>query len=245
MSLIAFRPVATVSAKTEEGSAIDSLRFAPTPATEARLGSHRLVFRAHPGGFRLAAQHDLKGDGGSIVPIAEPLSLLFAITSSDAGFMARHVAAETAKAAPNLFLTNRSATGTPQAGPALSREDVVGARDRARIVPRRHRARIPLPSSARPTRIELRPYFGGAMIGDPIPIEAGAKAEAADITVALETQPGLAFLLRAKPEGGDQLIVADDELVQMRPLGALELVLKPFPGTAPAEGRAFTATFAK
>ena len=242
MSMISYRPVANVAAKLKAtGAPIDSVRFTPTPATEARLSSKRLVFRPYAGGFRLAAQHDVQS-GGPMVPLAEPLQLIFAITSSDSEFLTRHADAAAAKAGPSIFLSNRSATGTPQAGPGLSRDESVGAKDRARIVPRACRAAVPLAGS--PSRVELRPYFGGAAIRE-IALEAAAGADSAEVSVNVEDQPGLAFTLRPKPGGKDQLIVADDELAQMLPAGALELVLKTFPGPAPSDGREFTATFEK
>ena len=240
MSVISYRSVANVAAKLKGNNApIDSVRFTPTPATEARLSSKRLVFRPYAGGFRLAAQHD--GGGEPMVPLAEPLQLLFAITSSDSEFLTRHADAAAAKAGPSIFLSNRSATGTPQGGPGLSRDESVGVKDRARIVPRICRAPVSLAGS--PSRVELRPYFGGAAIRE-IALE-GAAAESAEVSVNVEDQPGLAFTLRPKPSGKDQLIVADDELAQMLPAGALELVLKTFPGPAPSDGREFTARFEK
>jgi hypothetical protein len=240
MTIIAYRPVATVLAKSKGRDApLDRVHFSPTPSTFQRISRQRMVFRSFPGGLRLAAQHDLEGDGAPLVSIADTLPLLFAI----------HCGGEpldtetTDKAGPNLYLTNRNAGGTPQGGPGLSREETVGLKDRAWIVARRHRVQIPLGSSNKPNRIELRSYFGGGAIGQAIPIEAPAKAEAADVNIGLEGQEGFAFLIRPKPQGADRLIVADDELAQMRPLGALELVLKTFPGPMPAGGRAFTAMF--
>lgn len=244
MSLIAYRPVANVAAKEQGRDApIAALRFEPTPTTSVQLARHRLLFRPYPGGFRLSAQHNLEGDGGPFVPIAESLSLLFALSSADPGLLARAGGEGAALSGPNLFLTNRNAGGAPQGGPVLSRDELISAKDRAWIVPRRHRARIPLPTSSRPNRVELRPYFGGPAIGDPISIEGDAQAAVGGVTIALEDQEGFAFLLRPKPQGGDQLIIADEELADMRPLGALELVLKTFPGPDPAGGREFTATF--
>ena len=241
MSIISYRPVANVAAKLKGNDApIDSVRFSPTLATEARLLSKRLVFRPYAGGFRLAAQHD--GGGEPMVPLAEPLQLLFAITSGDSEFLTRHADAAAAKGGPSIFLSNRSPTGAPQGGPGLSRDESVGAKDRARIVPRLCRAPVSLAGS--PSRVELRPYFGGAAIRE-IALEAVAGADSGEVSVNVEDQPGLAFTLRPKPSGKDQLIVADDELAQMRPAGALELVLKTFPGPAPAGGREFTATFEK
>jgi hypothetical protein len=246
MSLVAYRPTATVTA-TEQGrpDALASVRFAPTPTTQARLASYRLLFRAYPGGFRLAAQHDLAAGGGIKVPITQPLSLLFAFTSSDPGFLARYSKEAAAAAGPNLFLTNRNASGQPQPGPGLSRDAAIGAKDRGWIVPRRNRARVKLGEAPRPNKVEVRPYFGGAAVGDPIALQAPVGAEAAEVAVELGDVPGLAFILRPKPQGNDILILADDELARMNPMGALELVLKPFPGPDPAEGRAFTAVFEK
>lgn len=240
MTTIAYRPLATVTAKVKgKDSPLEAVRFSPTPATLGRLANQRILFRSFAGGFRLAAQHDLAGDGSPVVPIADTLPLLFAIHFS--GGLAEPGAGE--KSGPNLYLTNRNAGGTPQGGPGLSREETVGLKDRAWIVPRRHRAQIPLGSGNRPNRVELRSYFGGGAIGDAIAIDAAAKAEAADVTIGLEGQDGFAFLVRPKPQGDDRLIVADDELSRMRPNGALELALKTFPGPVPAGGRAFTAMF--
>ena len=243
MSIIAYRPVANVSAKLKGAPApIESVRFTPTPSTEARMASKRLVFRPYGGGFRLVAQHDLEGGGGPMVPITDPLQLLFAITSSDSEFLSRHADGAAAKAGPSIFLTNRNATGTPQGGPGLSRDETVGAKDRARIVPRVCRARVSLAGS--PSRVELRPYFGGAAIRETV-LEAPPGATSADVGVSVEGESGLAFTLRPKPSGQEQLIVADDELAQMLPAGVLELVLKTFPGPAPPDGREFSATFEK
>jgi hypothetical protein len=240
MSVVAYRPVATVTAKAKGRDApLAAFSFSPTPSTATRLANQRMLFRPFPGGFRLAAQHDLAGGGGPVVPIADTVPLLFAIRCG--GGLQEGEAAD--KSGPSLFLSNRNAAGTPQGGPGLSREEFVGPKDRAWIVPRRHRARIALGTGNKPNRIELRNYFGGAAIGDPLPIEAGAQAETADVTIGLEAQEGIAFLLRPKPQGTDRLIVADDELVEMRADGVLELVLKNFPGQVPAGGRQFTATF--
>jgi hypothetical protein len=228
----------TVKEKGREVPIAD-INFSPTPSTALRIANQRMVFRPFPGGFRLAALHDVAGSGAPLVPIADSLPLLFAISCST-GLQQGEA---TGKSGPNLFLTNRNAGGTPQGGPSLSREETVGPKDRAWIVPRLSRARIPLGSGNRPNRIELRNYFGGSSIGDAIPIEAPAQAETADVTIALEGQQGVAFLIRPKPQGSDRLIVADDELAEMRPQGALELVLKTFTGPTPAGGREFTARF--
>jgi hypothetical protein len=239
MTIIAYRPVATVSAR-EKGAATPwaGVRFWPTPATAERLAKQRMVFRPFPGGFRLAAEHDLAGSGGPTIPIAGDLGLLFAVRLD--GALGETDA--TRKSGPSLFLSNRNASGTPQSGPQLSREEIVGLKDRAWIVPRRHRAGFPLGPGNRPNRIELKSYFGGSA-GEPLPIEAPAEAEAAEVMVALEMADGVAFVLRPKPQGAERLIVADDELAEMRPDGALELVLKAFPGPDPAAGREFTAIF--
>lgn len=244
MSLIAYRPLATVSAIGPGGKPLTSVTFTPTVSTEALLAGYRLFFRPNPGGFRIAAQHGLGAGGGPLVPLgSEPLSLLFAITSSEPDFLARHATAASSAAGPNLFLTNRSATGTPQTAPGLSRDAKVGAKDMGRIVPRRHRTRVPLKPGPAAKTIELRPYFGGDRIGEPIALDAPTGAEAAEANVDTGAAAGIAFLLRPKPSGDDQLIIADDELARMVALGALELALKSFSGATPAAGRAFTATF--
>jgi hypothetical protein len=244
VSVIAYRPIATVSAVGPGGAAIGSLRFTPTPATERWLADQRLCFRPFPGGFRLAGQHDLESNGGPIVPLgSEPLSFLFAIKSAEADFGARHLKAASSATAPNFFLTNRSATGTPQSTPGLSREAKIGPKDMGRIVPRRSQSRFPVRATARPKEIELHSLFGGSRIGEPIPVAVPAGAMSAGGLVDTNGQPGIAFVLRSKPPGDEQLIITDDELSTMAPIGALELVLKSFPGADPAEGRAFTATF--
>ena len=237
MTTIAYRPLATVIAKTKTKAAVlDGVSFAPTPSTIDRLSKQRIAFRSFPGGFRLAAEHDLEGGGGPLVPIAGDLPLLFAVrlggiqpggdTKTDSG----------------LYLSNRSATGTAQGGPQLSRAETVGAKDRARIVPRRHVAILPLGTGNRPKNLELRSAFGGAAL-ETIAIEAAADAGAASLPISLEDREGFAFVLKPKPSGQDRMIIADDELAAMRADGALELVLRSFPGPAPAAGREFTATF--
>lgn len=241
MTIISFRPVATITAKVEGRDApLEAVRFSPTPSTMERLGSRRMVFRPFPGGFRIAAEHDLERGGGPMVPILSELPLLFAVTLG--GMVGNSEAAR--KTGPAIFLSNRNAGGTPQGGPQLSREETVGLKDRAWIVPRRHSAGFALSAGSRPTRIELKSYFGGA-VGEPLPIEAPAEAEAAQVSVSLEDAEGVAFLLRPKPQGAERLIIADDELAELSPDGALELVLKTFPGPAPASGREFIATFEK
>lgn len=238
MTVIAFRPVATVTARDKaRGEAIVAVQFTPTPSSAERLARQRILFRPFPGGFRLAAEHDLAA-GGAVVPLAGDLPLLFAMRLGPA--LAQGEAMR--KAGPIVFLSNRGATGTPQGGPQLSREDAVGLKDRGWIVPRRHRASFPLGAGQRPNRVELRSWFGGA-VGEPLPIEAAAEAESADVLVSLEDAGGVAFLLRPKPQGAERLVIADDELAAMPADGALELVLRSFPGPAPAGGREFAATF--
>ena len=248
MSTIAYRPLARVSAIGAGDRPLASLHFTPTASTERLLSRYRLHFRSNPGGFRVAAQHDLGAGTGMVVPLgSEPLPLLFAINSSEPDFLARHAKTASSTGLPHIFLTNRSAAGVPQAGPGLTREAEVGPKDMGRIVPRVHRARVALKPAPRPKSLELRAYFGGDKLGEPIPVEAPVGAEAADVSVdaatPAATAAGIAFILRPKPQGADQLLIADDELARMNAIGALELVLKPFPGTAPAEGRTFTATF--
>ena len=241
MTTIAFRPMATVTAKVKGRDApLEAVRFSPTPSTLKRMGRQHMVFRPFPGGFRIAVEHDLEKGGGPMVPVPSELPLLFAVELHGA------VSADEAarKAGPGIFLSNRNSNGTPQGGPQLSRDETVGLKDRAWIVPRRHRAGFALSAGNRPTRIELKSFFGGAA-GDPLPIEAPAEAEAAQVMVSFENVEGVAFLLRPKPQGAERLIIADDELAELRPDGALELVLKTFPGPAPASGREFTATFEK
>lgn len=241
MTVIAYRPVATVSVRRKgRDASLSGVGFLPTPATSERLERQRMVFRPFPGGFRIAAQHDLEGGGGPMIPMPSELPLLFAVTLG--GVAGDSEAARTA--GPSLFLSNRNAGGTPQGGPQLSRDETVGLKDRAWIVPRRHSAGFPLADGTRPARIELKSYFGG-VIGEPLPIEAPAGAEVAHVPVNLESADGVAFLLRPKPQGAERLIIADDELAALRPDGALELVLKAFPGPAPPNGREFTATFDK
>jgi len=241
MTTIAFRPVATVTARVKGRDApLEAVRFTPTPSTIERLGSQRMVFRPYPGGFRIAAEHDLERGGGPMVPLMSELPLLFAVTLG--GLAGGSEAAR--KAGPAIYLSNRNSGGTPQGGPQLSRDETVGLKDRAWIVPRRHSAGFALAAGSRPTRIELRSYFGGA-VGEPLPIEAPAEAGTAEVPISFEDAEGVAFLLRPKPQGTERLIIADDELAQLRPDGALELVLKTFPGPAPASGREFIATFEK
>ena len=238
MTVIAFRPLAVVSARVKGRDApIAGASFAPTPSTLDRLSRQRIVFRPFPGGFRLAAQHELAGEGGPLVPLGDSLSLLFAFRLGG-----NYPAGEAAKAGPSIFLTNRNATGTPQGGPQLSREETVGAKDRAWIVPRRHVASIALGSGSRPKTIEIKSAFGGSAL-ETVSVEAPAGAEAVSLPIALDDQEGVAFLLKPKPSGTDRLVVADNELAGMRADGALELVLKTFPGPAPAGGREFTALF--
>jgi len=237
MTTIAFRPLATVSAKAKgRDLPLATVRFSPTPSTLERLSKQRILFRSFPGGFRLAAQHDVESGGGPLVPIVGDLSLLFA------GKLDEKLAAGDEKVGPSIFLTNRNASGTPQGGPQLSRDVAVGTKDRAWIVPRRHVATISLVSGSRPKSMELRPAFGGAAL-ETLALDAAADASAVSLPISVEQRQGLAFLLRPKPSGDDRLIVADDELAEMRPDAALELVLRSFPGPAPAAGREFTATF--
>lgn len=238
MSMIAFRPLATVMAREKDQDApIEGASFAPTPGTAELLSKQRIVFRPFPGGFRLAAQHDLASAGGPLVPLGFGLSLLFAISLGD-----NRPSAEEGKAGPAIFLTNRNASGTPQGGPGLSREEAVGAKDRAWIVPRRHVASISIGTGSKTKSIELRSAFGGGAL-ETLPIEASAEAQNVELPISLAQRDGVAFLLKSKPPGQDRLIVADDELARMRPDGALELVLKTFPGPAPAAGREFIAVF--
>lgn len=237
MTTIAFRPVATVCAKAKGTDfPVQAVRFSPTPSTLERLSKQRILFRSFPGGFRLAAQHDLEGGGGPLVPIVGDLSMLFAVK------LGGGLAGGGEKAGPSIFLTNRNASGTPQGGPRLSREDEVSTKDRAWIVPRRHFATISLGSGSRPKNMELRSAFGGGAL-ETLSIDATPDASAVTLLISVEQREGIAFLLKPKPSGNDRLIVADDELAEMRPDAALELVLRSFPGPAPAAGREFTATF--
>jgi hypothetical protein len=237
MTTISYRPLATISAKVKgKGVPVSAVRFSPTPSTLERLAGQRILFRSFPGGFRLAAQHDLERGGGPLVPIAGDLTLLFAVK------LGEKFAAGDEKAGPSIYLTNRNASGTPQGGPQLSREEAVGTKDRAWIVPRRYFATIALGSGTRPKNLELRSAFGGGAL-ETFPIDVAADASAVSLPVTVEQREGVAFLLKPKPSGNDRLIVADDELAEMGPDAALELVLRSFPGPAPATGREFTATF--
>ena len=191
MTVIAYRPVAIVSAREKGRDTMSGVRFLPTPATAERLAKQRMVFRPFPGGFRLAVEHNLAGSGGPMVAIAQDLPLLFAVWLG--GALAETDASR--KAGPNFFLSNRNASGTPQSGLQLSRDETVGLKDRAWIVPRRHRAGFPLGTGNRPNRIELKSYFGGSA-GEPLPIEAPPDAEAAEVMVSFEGAEGVAFLLR-------------------------------------------------
>ena len=236
MTMIAFRPLAIVTAKLKARDvAISGASFTPTSATQDRLARQRIIFRPFPGGFRLAAQHDLAGEGGPLVPLGDSLPLLFAFRIGATG-----PATDAVKAGPNIFLTNRNSSGTPQGGPQLSREETVGSKDRGWIVPRRHVANFALGTGSRPKTIEIRSAYGGGAL-ETLAVEAPAGAETVSLPIALEEREGVAFLLKPKPSGADRLIVADDELAGMRADGALELVLKSFPGPAPAAGREFTA----
>jgi hypothetical protein len=245
MSVIGYRPLATVRLAEEgrsDGLAV--LVVEPTPATRRALANHRLHFRRAPGGFRLFAEHDLAAGGAALVPIPAALPLLFAIRSTDPGFLTRFTPESADKAGPNLFLSNRTATGDPQVG-SLSRGATVAGEDIGRIVPRRLRARLALDPANRADRVEVRAHFGGEKVGEPIPVGGPADSNSAEVTVDVGSSDKLAFMLTPKPAGTKQLIVADDELARLAPRGAIELVLKPFPGPAPAEGRAFSATFKK
>lgn len=238
MTMIAFRPLAVVTAKVKGRDVpMPDASFVPTPSTEDRFSRQRIIFRPFPGGFRLAAQHELAGEGGPLVPLGDSLSLLFAVRLG--GSLA---SGDAAKVGPNIFLTNRNASGTPQGGPQLSREEIVGAKDRGWIVPRRHVASIALGTGSRPKTIEVKSAFGSSALAT-LSVEAPAGAEAVSLPIALDEQEGVAFLLKPKPSGTDRLVVADNELARMRADGALELVLKTFPGPAPAAGREFTALF--
>ena len=245
MSLIGYRPLATVTL-AEEGrpGGLAALAVEPTSATRHTLSNHRLHFRRETGGFRLFAEHDLTAGGAPLVPISTALPLLFAIRSADPDFLSRFTPASADKAGPNLFLSNRNAAGEPQVG-SLSRGATVAGEDVGRIVPRRSRARLALDPTNRADRVEVRAHFGGGQVGDPIPVGGPPDSSSAEVTVDVGSSDKLAFTLTPKPAGTKQLLVADDELARLAPLGAIELVLKPFPGPTPAEGRAFTATFKK
>jgi len=239
MTIIAYRPLALVSARTKgKAASLVSVGFTPTPSTVERMNRQRIAFRGFPGGFRLAAQHDAEAGGGPLVPISGDLPLLFAITVGEG------VAAGDEKLGPAIFLSNRNNSGTPQGGPQLGREEMVGAKDRAWIVPRRHVATMGFGAGARPKNIEVRPAFGGAAI-ETISVDAPPDSSAFGFPVELSDREELAFILKPKPSGTDRLLIADDELASMRAGGALELVLRTFPGPAPAEGREFIATFAQ
>src|SRR3954454_20741490 len=152
MTLIAYRPLATVNVSGAGGQSLTSLTFTPTRATEALLARYRLYFRPGAGTFRIAAQYDLATGGGPLVPLgSEPLSLIFGISSSEPDFLVRHAKASASVGGPNFFLTNRDVSGVPQSNSGLSRGPKVGAKDIGRIVPRRHRMRIAMKEGARPT----------------------------------------------------------------------------------------------
>ena len=246
MSLTGFRPLAAVTITDEaNGKAMESLSFDPTAATAAKLTGHRLIFRRRLGGFQLYAERNLGPGGGPVVPIVEPVRLVFALRSSDRGRLARYKPSEDPTAGPNLYLTNLDDAGVPQASRPLSRGESIAAADSARIVGPRFRARVPLPATNRPNRVEVRRRHDGERVGDAIPLEVGAGASAAELGVDLSNEEASAFTLVPKPAGDEQHILVDEELAATGAYGAVELVLKPFPGPDPEGGREFTAVFAR
>ncbi len=245
MSVIAFRPIATVTVTDQgTGKAIATLAFAPTPTTERRLADHRIVFRQRAAGFQLYAQFNPEAGNARLGPITVRTSFVFAIRRSESDFLARYHPDLDPATGPNLYLANLDADGSVRPSGALSVGPTVEKADAAHIVGRRLNARADLSAMPAPASLKVADRFDPARTVADVSVNGIAGSTTAAVAIDLSADAAAAFTLAPQPADTPKTtLYADDELAGRGVFGVLELVADPSAGPEPAGGRAYTATF--
>ena len=241
MSVIAFRPAVTVTAREDgTGKPIHALAFAPTGETRRRLADHRLVFRPRADGFQLYAQFNAEAGNARLGPITERTSFVFGISLAETDFSARYHPELGPETGPNLYLANLDANGSMRRSGSLARGATVERADGARIVGRRLNARADLTATPKPRRLKVSDRFKPSRTVATVDLNAVAGSESAAVAIDLTDDPASAYTLAPQPGGAPKItLFADDELAGRGAFGVLEIAA----GPEPADGRTYFAAF--